>query len=82
VSSASKPPDLSGPAADNGKVIDILIAEFNALRAEMLQKQSAQLTCLGLNLTALAAIAGYWKYRNKRIKLPQALLALIGARLP
>jgi hypothetical protein len=42
-----------------GKAVDVLLAEFNALRAEMNQKKTAQITLVSLNVTAFATIIGF-----------------------
>jgi hypothetical protein len=40
------------------RVVDFVIAEFNALHAEMASTASSQQTLIGLNVTAAAAVAG------------------------
>lgn len=49
-----QPPQGKEPSAD--KAVDVLLAEFNALRAEMHSYISAQAALVGLGLTALGVI--------------------------
>lgn len=46
------------PALDPKRAIDVAVAEFNALRAEIVARMTKQAALLGVSLTALGVIAG------------------------
>ena len=45
--------------ANSDKRADVLLAEFNALRAEIVARVSSQYTIVGLGLTALGVVIGF-----------------------
>jgi hypothetical protein len=49
------PSDAASPAADT---VDILMQQFQALRAEILERSKAQLALISLNITALGVVGG------------------------
>jgi hypothetical protein len=59
--SRTSEPDLDNDssAPSSAKSVDVALAEFNALRAEVAGRISAQSTFLGAGLTALGLIAGF-----------------------
>lgn len=46
------------PASSGDKVVDVALAEFAALRAELMQNLTAKYSLIGLNITGVAALGG------------------------
>ncbi len=67
------------PAAYEEKAVDVAIAEFNALRAEIVSYISTQATLVGLALTAGGLIVGFTVKENadQRLLLAIPLLTLL-----
>jgi hypothetical protein len=49
----------SAGTADATKAVDVMVAEFNALRAEIVARTNSQAALVGVGLTALGVIVGF-----------------------
>lgn len=54
---------------NSGEVLNVLLAEFNALRSEIADRSSAAFTLLNINITATAVVAGFVLSDKADIKL-------------
>ena len=61
------------------KAVDVLLAEYNALRAEIVSRSSAQAALVGVGLTALGVVVGLvvQKHADQRLLLALPPLALL-----
>jgi hypothetical protein len=58
--SVTRQPTGNAASSDNkNRSVSVLIAEFNALRAEILFRATTQATLLAVNITAIGVVAGY-----------------------
>ncbi|MEU7826242.1 hypothetical protein [Catellatospora sp. NPDC049133] len=70
---------MDAPDMNVGKAADSVLAEYSALRAELLHKLGAQSTIINLNLTAIAGIAGIVIAQKADIRLLLLLPMISGA---
>ncbi|GAB4061030.1 hypothetical protein [Catellatospora paridis] len=70
---------MGAPELNVGKAADAVLAEYAALRAELLQKLGAQSTIMNLNMTAIAGIGGIVITQRADIRLLLMLPVISGA---
>lgn len=70
---------MGAPELNVGKAADAVLAEYAALRAELLQNLGAQSTLINLNMTAIAGIGGIVITQRADIRLLLMLPVISGA---
>lgn len=64
------------PASRSAEAVDVAIAEFNALRAEIISRMTAQAALVGIGLTAVGVILGLSVGEEGNKSLPLAIPAI------